>query len=163
MQSDFSDVATLIVLYRSLTVLCGLAVVVLGYRLFKVGVYEKASELKATWGDKSLLLKQAAPGTIFALFGAAIMAFTVYKGFTLESSLRTTAGTPDRPPQTQYVPWYLGNISPQEISTIKKMMKGEEITAEERASIAQWVNEYERRIKIEAYKPLPWELMPDSG
>ncbi|MBS0261392.1 MAG: hypothetical protein JSS02_05500, partial [Planctomycetes bacterium] len=37
------------------------------------GVFERAGDLKAAWGDKHLTIKQAAPGTFFAVFGAIIV------------------------------------------------------------------------------------------
>jgi hypothetical protein len=72
--------------YRLAVLACGFASIVMGYRLFRLGVFERAGELKATWGERSLLLKAAAPGTFFALFGSAIIAVTVWKGFTVETS-----------------------------------------------------------------------------
>jgi len=75
-----------LLVYRLVVLLCGFGSIVMGYRLFRVGVFEKAGELKANWGGRSLLLKAAAPGTFFALFGSAIIAITVWKGFIIESS-----------------------------------------------------------------------------
>ena len=71
--------------YRMTVLLCGFGSIVMGYRLFRLGVFEKAGELKASWGGKSVLLKAAAPGTFFALFGSAVIAITVWKGFTIET------------------------------------------------------------------------------
>jgi hypothetical protein len=75
-----------LLVYRLVVLLCGFGSIVMGYRLFRVGVFEKAGELKANWGGRSFLLKAAAPGTFFALFGSAIIAITVWKGFIIESS-----------------------------------------------------------------------------
>jgi hypothetical protein len=58
----------------------------LGYKLFVQGVYERAGELKAAWGDKNLVLKQAAPGTFFALFGVAVIAISIFRGTGLNIS-----------------------------------------------------------------------------
>lgn len=84
-----------IVAYRAFTIACGLVIVYFGFVLFRLGVYEKAGELKAAWGTKNLTLKQAAPGTFFALFGAGVIAVSVWKGVDFES-VRTQA-----PPPTQ--------------------------------------------------------------
>jgi len=67
--TEFMQGVAIVVFYRTFTIACGLAVIYLGYLLFRVGVYEKAGELKAAWGDRHLTLKQAAPGTFFALLG----------------------------------------------------------------------------------------------
>lgn len=83
--SEFIQGITLIVAYRAFTIACGLVIVYLGFVLFRLGVYEKAGELKAAWGTKNLTLKQAAPGTFFALFGAAIITATVWRGIDFES------------------------------------------------------------------------------
>jgi len=80
-----NDIVALLA-YRLAVLLCGFGSIAMGYRLFRLGVFEKAGELKANWGDRSLLLKAAAPGTFFALFGSAIIAVTVWKGFTIETS-----------------------------------------------------------------------------
>ena len=72
--------------YRLAVLLCGYGAIVMGYRLFRLGVFEKAGELKANWGGRSVLLKAAAPGTFFALFGSAIIAVTIWKGFAVETT-----------------------------------------------------------------------------
>jgi len=66
--------------YRLGTIVVGFAIVYCGYKLFRLGVYEKAGELKLAWGDRHLLLKQAMPGTFFALFGTAVIIFSLFKG-----------------------------------------------------------------------------------
>ena len=68
------------------TVFVGGWIVFMGYRLFTTGVFERAGDLKAAWGENHLELKQAAPGTIFALFGAAILAIAIYKGVSYEQT-----------------------------------------------------------------------------
>ncbi len=69
-----------ITIYKTLSLIVGFGFGYLGYRLFISGVYEKAGELKAAWGDNRLILKQAAPGTFFSLFGAIIILITLLKG-----------------------------------------------------------------------------------
>jgi hypothetical protein len=46
----------------------------MGYRLFKLGYFEKAGELKAAYGSNHLLVKQVAPGVFFAMLGALMVA-----------------------------------------------------------------------------------------
>ena len=83
--TEFIQGIAVIVLYRIVTIVCGLVIVYLGFVLFRLGVYEKAGELKAVWGTKNLTLKQAAPGTFFALFGACVIAVTVWRGLDFSS------------------------------------------------------------------------------
>jgi len=78
--SEFVQTTMVVAFFRLITVLCGLGALFMGYRLFTLGVYEHAGDLKAAWGDRNLLMKQAAPGTFFALFGAAIVVSGIYAG-----------------------------------------------------------------------------------
>jgi hypothetical protein len=75
------------VAYRISCIAAGLIIVILGYRLFRTGIYEKAGDLRAVWGNKYLTLKSAAPGTIFALFGAGVMIMTLVKGLKFDAGM----------------------------------------------------------------------------
>ena len=63
-----------------MSLLVGSIFAYMGYLLFKAGIWGHAGELEAEFGDNKLVLKKAAPGTFFALFGAIIIAITLYKG-----------------------------------------------------------------------------------
>ncbi len=56
----------------------------MGYRLFMAGIWGKAGDLDAQFGENKLLLKKAAPGTFFVLFGAIIIALTIWKGLSFD-------------------------------------------------------------------------------
>jgi hypothetical protein len=58
----------------------GLIVVYLGYRLFCRGIFDTGGDFEATWHDNKLILKRAAPGTFFALFGTLIIAVSLWHG-----------------------------------------------------------------------------------
>src|SRR5712691_12429589 len=73
-----------LILYKVTILLVGALFAVLGYRLFKLGYYEKAGELRAAWGKSHLLLKQTAPGVFFALFGAFIVMVGTWKPLILK-------------------------------------------------------------------------------
>ncbi len=73
-------------LYKALTLLAGLLIVFMGYQLFLKGIYTDAGEIQAEWKQNKLLLKRAAPGTFFSLFGAIIICFAVFKGVNLQQS-----------------------------------------------------------------------------
>ena len=49
------------------------------YLLFLKGVFEP-SDVEAVWGDRRLLIKRAAPDTLFALFGAVLIGICLWKG-----------------------------------------------------------------------------------
>jgi hypothetical protein len=70
--------------YRITILLVSFGAVYMGYRLFMAGVYEKAGDLKAAFGDKNLTLRQAAPGTFFSLFGCVILVVALINGFTID-------------------------------------------------------------------------------
>lgn len=81
--AEYSQIAFLITATKVIQVLVGLAFAYFGYRLFRHGVYEKAGDLRAAWGERYLVLKQAAPGTFFALFGAAVIAVSIWRGIEI--------------------------------------------------------------------------------
>src|SRR5215471_4010449 len=78
--TDFTQGMLIGVVYHAFAIAIGFGMTYLGYKLFRVGVYEKAGELKAVWGEKHLTLKQAAPGTFFGLFGAVVIGVALVQG-----------------------------------------------------------------------------------
>jgi hypothetical protein len=66
----------------SLTV--GLSAVFMGYRLFQQGFWGHPTELAANMGENKVLMKGAAPGTFFALFGTAVVVTALVKGFNVD-------------------------------------------------------------------------------
>lgn len=67
-----------VLIWRLCVLACGLVSIVLGYRLFMSGFAAHESSLEAGVGGNSLKLGNVAPGTFFALFGAAIIATLVW-------------------------------------------------------------------------------------
>ncbi len=68
-------------LFRLAVIAAGVLIIVLGYRLFAQGIAASASsETAASGGGFSLTLKNAAPGTSYALFGAILISVSVIKG-----------------------------------------------------------------------------------
>lgn len=66
--------------YKIISLLAGTIFAYMGYRLFAAGIWGHAGEIEGEFGDNKLVLKKAAPGTFFALFGAIIISVTIYKG-----------------------------------------------------------------------------------
>ena len=60
----------------------------MGFRLFMAGIWGQAGDLNAQFGDNKIVLKKAAPGTFFALFGTVIIVFTLYKGLEFNQNNR---------------------------------------------------------------------------
>jgi len=73
-------------LYKVVAILAGLAFTFMGYKLFIHGIFTEAGELQTNWENRSLVLKKAAPGTFFALFGTVIVCVSLWRGLTLEPS-----------------------------------------------------------------------------
>lgn len=70
--------------YKVCSLLVGTAFAYMGYRLFMAGVWGGAGDLDAQLKNLRLILKRAAPGTFFVVFGAAIVGFTVFKGLDMK-------------------------------------------------------------------------------
>lgn len=76
-----------ITLYKVICLGVGSMFCVLGFKLFFGGVQLVASHFEAAVGNIKILLNSAAPGTFFALLGAAIVVSTIVQGvdFTLNT------------------------------------------------------------------------------
>ena len=64
----------------------------MGYRLFIAGIWGNAGEFDAQFRDAKLVIRKAAPGVFFALFGTIIVAYTVFVGIKWESRATHTDG-----------------------------------------------------------------------
>lgn len=76
MAESLSLMTTVLVLQMVMyvaTLLVGFGFAYLGYLLFVKGVFEGGGDWEGAWGEKNILIKRAAPGTIFALLGTAIV------------------------------------------------------------------------------------------
>ncbi|HWB60857.1 MAG TPA: hypothetical protein VG733_15275 [Chthoniobacteraceae bacterium] len=71
-------------LYKIASLASGSFVVFLGYKLFVKGIFGQSGDLETTWKETKIVLKKAAPGTFFSLFGAVVIICTIWKGLDLE-------------------------------------------------------------------------------
>lgn len=62
---------------RIVAALMGVVFAFLGYRLFSAQVRIRTGDVALTWGERALRFRQAAPGTLFVLFGALLIALAV--------------------------------------------------------------------------------------
>ena len=67
-----------VLIWRLCVLACGLVAVILGYRLFKLGFDADRGGLEAGVAGNTLKIRNIAPGTFFALFGAAIIGALVW-------------------------------------------------------------------------------------
>ena len=81
------EITTIIVLaaYKIASLLVGLVICYFGYKLFLAGVWGNAGDLNARFNNNKIVLKSAAPGTFFVLFGSIVIALTIYIGLKSES------------------------------------------------------------------------------
>lgn len=92
---------SIVAAYKIASLLVGLGFAYMGYRLFMAGIERPAGDLEASSGSRTLKLSRTAPGTFFALFGAAVIAVTIVQGFDVELPGGTRAlpgALPDHPP-----------------------------------------------------------------
>lgn len=59
----------------------GLSFAYMGYKLFIKGIWGNAGTVEGEFKDTKIVVKKAAPGTFFALFGTIILCFTIFQGF----------------------------------------------------------------------------------
>jgi hypothetical protein len=60
-------------LWRLAVVLCGALSIYLGYKLFALGLHAAQTEMAASGGGMGIKVRNMAPGTAFALFGACVI------------------------------------------------------------------------------------------
>lgn len=82
----YSSFIIYLILFRLSIVFAGLASTYFGYKLFLNGVFVsnggkgKGTDFGASIGDNKFILKNAAPGTLFALFGIILISTMLIKG-----------------------------------------------------------------------------------
>ena len=69
--------------YKVICIAAGVLIISLGYRLFVKGIFSPSGDVEGRWKDLKIIIRKAAPGTYFVLFGSAIIGFTVYQGFSI--------------------------------------------------------------------------------
>jgi len=67
--------------------LTGLSIISLGYKLFVKGVFSESGDVEGSFKDYKLIVKKAAPGTYFVLFGSLIIGLIVFKGISIDETL----------------------------------------------------------------------------
>ena len=71
-----------LLLFRLAIITAGIVSIVLGFKLFSIGVFKNKTEgtsVDAKIGEVNISLKNAAPGTVFALFGAIIIVVMLFQ------------------------------------------------------------------------------------
>lgn len=82
-----------VIFYKVFCVCCGTFIVCLGYRLYTLGIFKSSGDIDATINNNRILLKRAAPGTLFVILGCAVIASAVTKGITVTYAAPTAAAS----------------------------------------------------------------------
>lgn len=85
------DTTLALFIYKLVSIGSGLLVCYFGFRLFVLGIFTGAGDLSSQFQNTKLILRKAAPGTFFALFGAAIIGVSLWKGLGFESEAQPLA------------------------------------------------------------------------
>lgn len=109
-----------VIFFRIAWLATGAFMFYLGYRLFTLGVFERAGDIKASWGENHLIVKQAAPGTVLAIAGAIVIGIGAFK------QVEITRGT---------------NLPKEVISVIAKVVGQEDLDQEDRTILIAWLSE----------------------
>jgi hypothetical protein len=72
----------------------GCIVIVLGFLLFKLGVFRDAGDVEASFRDWKLLMRKSAPGSLFAIVGMVIVVASLFRPGTITSY---NGGSPTMP------------------------------------------------------------------
>lgn len=75
------DPTTAVLIYKLLNTGVATFLAWMGYRLFSLGVFQSSGDIDATFRDNRLILKRAAPGTLFLMFGTIVMIACIWRGF----------------------------------------------------------------------------------
>jgi len=72
--------------YKITCLVIGLIIIFLGFRLFMRGIFNESGDVEGGWKDLKIIVRKAAPGTYFVIFGSLLIGLTVYKGLSTEET-----------------------------------------------------------------------------
>lgn len=96
------QLALLLFCYKVLSLLTGLAMAYMGYRLFLADKVNPAGDFSVKGAKYALSLRGGAPGVFFSLFGTILVCFTIFQG--LKYDLSDLAGLRGAPPSNLILP-----------------------------------------------------------
>jgi hypothetical protein len=83
MLSDVLLMSVFNIVYKMACLASGVVICFFGYRLFSLS-YNPTGDLKLESNLFKMSINKAAQGTFFALFGAFVVAFTIWKGINID-------------------------------------------------------------------------------
>jgi hypothetical protein len=73
-------------IFRIMSLLIGFGFACLGYKLYVKGVFDKTQDLKASFGNAKLALRNVAPGVVFGIAGIVVAILAVVRPVMLDHS-----------------------------------------------------------------------------
>lgn len=84
--------------YKICSLVVGMIIAYMGYKLFMAGVQGNAGNAEGKFGQNSFFIREAAPGTFFAILGAAVIIATISTGLKFDSSITVGRQIDEKPP-----------------------------------------------------------------
>jgi hypothetical protein len=132
--NDHLQVTVALVFYHTVALCLGFGFAFLGYRLFETGLYSGSdSDIAAKWKGASFIIKRAAPGTAFALFGMAVMGITIWRGVQIPALPAQAAAR-----------LAIGAV----FLVLQKAAKGEQLADREQGILAEYVAQWTRPVSV---------------
>jgi hypothetical protein len=124
--------------FRAICLASGLGFAYLGYRLYVKGVFEKSDEIKGHFGEASVVLKNVAPGVVFALFGLIVGLLGVIRPISIDAELRPSIRNTPKPqsPGIEPAP-QVTRESETPKAIVAKLSQGVPLTAEDERQLLQ--------------------------
>lgn len=91
------QIYVLLIVYKIITLLVGSLCCYWGYRLFLSMPVSNAGEISINIPKSQILMRRAAPGAIFLVFGAAVIIAAINSGVSMEKKIY-------KEPQTTIIP-----------------------------------------------------------
>lgn len=80
--------------YKILSLLSGLVIIFLGYLLFIKGIFNESGDFEGSFKENKIILKKAAPGTYFVLFGSIVILMALHEGFSTKDTTKSNNNAP---------------------------------------------------------------------
>jgi len=83
--TEFNLTTFSVLFYRLGIIAAGTFIVFLGFKLLQRSLFREGThtDIDAVWGNRKLLIRRAAPGTLFAALGSVIICFSIVYGPTI--------------------------------------------------------------------------------
>ncbi len=149
-------------LFYGLAILVGGLSLVLGFVLFRRGLYGANcdSEVELAWKDTRVLFRRMAPGLSFAVMGTIICSLAIWRPHGVEERLFETETENDLAPtfvgpaNVPGAPLVMA-VTVEGEKILRKIQRGEPLTDEDRLFVADGLNQWDATVKAANTPSLP--------